>query len=256
MNNIDYYPAIEHENASKKIVEIFKKDKRVMSILLTCSCARGKATRDSCLDIYIIVKKRRMAKDVNRKFERLYAKVKEFRKLRKVGRYSHIDFSVIDGKIEIKERDWTSGPDNYELEIGNIFIYSVILFDRNNYFKKLKKKYIPYYSEKLRKKRLKEVKKYLFNNLDHIPFYVNRKLYFQAFDRLYKANQEFMQAVFIKKKIYPISFDKWIKEQFVEILKMPKAYKQIVNIIEIKKFESKEIENKAKKLRKLAIRYL
>ncbi len=65
-----------------------------------------------------------------------------------------------------------------------------------------------------------------------------------------------MQALFIKKRIYPISYDKWVKEQFVEILKMPKVYKKIVNIIQIKKLESGEIARKAKILKKLVEIYL
>ncbi len=190
------------------------------------------------------------------KFKNIYPKIKKFNDLRKIAKYSHIDLIVSDGKVEIRQRDWTSGPDAYELDIGNLFIYSVVLFDRNNYFKNLKKKYLPYYFEKLRKKRLSEVKKYLFNNLDHIPIYVKRKLYFQAFSRLYNASKEFLQAIFIKRKIYPISYDKWIKEQFVEILEEPKLYKDFVNLFEIRKLESDELIGKYKKLKESVEKYL
>lgn len=250
------YPTIEHEQAAKRIVEIFSKDASIKTILLIRSCARGKATKDSCLDITLITKNIKNQDKIERKFNKLLKKEKAFLQLKKVGKFSHIDLLVRDGKPKIKKRDWTDGPDKYELEIGNTFIYVKVLFDKDNYFKKLRKKYVPYYSEKIRKKRLKEVKMYMLNNLAHIPLYIKRKLYFQAFDRLYNANQEFMQALFIKKRIYPIAYDKWIKEQFIEILKMPKLYKQIVDNIQIKKFESNEIAKKAKNLEKIAKKYL
>jgi len=253
---MNYYPTIQHENAAKRLVEIFSKDKKVMSILLTCSCARGKASKDSCLDICIIVKTKADIKKIEDKFKEIYKTDKVFIELSRVGKYSHIDLEVTDGKIKITERGWTSGPDEYELAIGNIFSYSIVLFDRNDYFKKLQKKYLPYYDENLRKKRFKEVKKFMHNNLDHIPLYVERGLYFQAFKRLYDATREFLQALFLKSKIYPIAYDKWIKEQLAEILKKPELYQEFVTLYEIKKLESRELIEKADKLKKLINEYL
>jgi predicted nucleotidyltransferase len=227
-----------------------------MAILLTCSCARGKATKDSCLDLAVIIKNIKDKEKIRKFFNRLTKTEKSFMTLKKVGAYSHIDLNVTDGMIKPKHRGWTSGPDNFELEIGNVFRYYVLLFDRNKYFEKLRKKWIPYYNEKLRRKRLLEVKIFCMNSLSHVPLYVNRHLYFEAFDRLYNASQEFMQALFIKKRIYPLSYTKWIKEQYVEILKMPKLYDQIRDIIQIKNFESGEMAGKAAKLKKLVKEYL
>lgn len=245
------YPTIEHESAANKFVEIFSKDKGVKSILLVNSCARGMASRDSCLDLCVIVKEKKDTQGIWKKFDRLLGSTKEFVDLKKVGRFSHIDLNITDGKIKPKARGWETGPDEFELEIGNIFVYNVILFDKDNYFKRISKAYIPYYNESLRKKKLEEVKKYFFNNLDHIPLFVNRGLYFAAFDRFYKAAQEFMQALFIANKIYPISYVKWVKWQFVDILKMPELYKEFVRIHEINSFESQEISEKAERLRKM-----
>lgn len=254
--NMRYYPTIQHERAAKKFVEIFSKDKMVKSILLICSCARGKATKDSCVDMALIIDHQRNYKTIENKFERLLKSVKEFKDILKIGKYSHISVHITTGLEKPKPRDWTSGPDEYELEIGNIFKYSKLLFDRNNYFQRLSKRYLPYYSETLRKKRLNEVKKFMFNNLGHIQPYVARGLYFQAFRRLYDASREFLQALFIKRKVYPIAYDKWIKEQLVEILHEPKLYKEFVSLYEIKHLESNEMIEKAEKLKELAKKYL
>ncbi len=251
-----YYPTLLHEKAANKMVEIFSRDKSVMSILLTCSCARGKASKDSCLDICLIVKNKNDIKNIKSKFNKVYGRDKILKGLSRAGKYSHIDIEITDGKIIPVERGWTSGPDEYELEIGNVFIYSMVLFDRNNHFKRLRKNYTPYYYEGLRRKRLKEVKEFMFNNLGHVPLLVKRKLYFQAFKRFYDATREFLQALFIENKKYPIAYDKWVKDQLTEILDKPELYKEFVALYEIKKLESNELALKADKLKKLAKRYL
>ncbi len=250
------YPTPEHEDASKRIVEIFSRHKNVQSILLIGSCARGKASKDSCLDVCIIVKTKSDIRKIETKFAKLCKKEKKFVKLSHVGKYSHIDLLVTDGIIKPAKRDWTTGPDEYEIILGNLFVYSYVLWDRKGYFKSLQKKYLPYYGEKLRIKRLKEVKKFMSNNLNHIPLYVERGLYFQAFNRLYDATHEFIQALFIKNKIYPISYHKWIKEQFVEILDEPKLYSELVNLHEVTHLESMELVKKARKLKSLSDKYL
>lgn len=124
-----------------------------------------------------------------------------------------MDLDFVDGCFVPTPRDWTSGPDEFELEIGNTLVYSVSLCERGPYFKRLKAKWLPYHDEELRQERLATVRQFCLNNIDHIPLYVDRGLYFQAFDRLYNAFQEFLQALFISRRTYPVSYDKWIREQ-------------------------------------------
>ena len=50
------YPTIEHEQASETIVDFFSIRPDVEAVLLTGSCARGKASRDSCLDIAVLLR--------------------------------------------------------------------------------------------------------------------------------------------------------------------------------------------------------
>ncbi|MFX0170238.1 MAG: nucleotidyltransferase domain-containing protein [Candidatus Hodarchaeota archaeon] len=250
------YPTVEHEIAAKKIVELCSRDRQVMSILLIGSCARGKASKDSCLDVVLLVSEKTEISRVREHFERLFQRIPEIVQLREAGKYSQVDLIVSDGKIEAQERDWTSGPDEFELEIGNFFVYSDVLFDREKYFDTMKQPYLPFYAETLREQRLAQVKMYMYNNLDHIPLYVQRGLFFNSFSRLYNASKEFLQALFISKKVYPISYDKWIKEQLVEVLKEPKLYREFVKLSEIKNLESEELIQKADQLRTLAQQHL
>ena len=245
------YPSIEHEQAAEATTEFFSAFPDVEAVILVGSCARGKASLDSCLDITILVApespvaKRSL---LEQRWDDFYEKANIFKTLQKVGKYSHVDLSFIDGCFMPKPRDWTSGPDEFELEIGNALVYSVSLWERGDYLRRLKNEWLPYYNEVLRKERLNMVRLYCINNLDHIPLYVNRSLYFQAFDRLYNAFQEFLQALFISRRIYPIAYDKWIREQIEEILGIPELYKQLPKLFEIKNFESKQIAEKTKLL--------
>jgi predicted nucleotidyltransferase len=50
------YPTPEHKAAAKAIVDFVTTNYRVDAVLLVNSCARGKATRDSCLDISVLAR--------------------------------------------------------------------------------------------------------------------------------------------------------------------------------------------------------
>lgn len=89
------------------------------------------------------------------------------------------------------------------------------------------------------------------NNLDHIPPYVDRALYFQAFHRLYDAYREFLQALFISRRTYPIAYDKWIHEQVAEILGLPELYRHLPRLFKIDRFEGPAIAGKAQDLERL-----
>lgn len=99
------------------------------------------------------------------------------------------------------------------------------------------------------------VRRYCLNNIDHIAPYVERELFFQAFRRLYNAAGEFLQALFIANGVYPIAYDKWVKEQLTEILELPELYPQLVEMVSIGDFESGEMAEKGDVLSRLLDRY-
>ena len=171
--------------------------------------------------------------------------------LYKVGKYSVVHPDFINGIFIPREQDEAAGPDDFEVEVGNFLAYSVPLWEGSDYFEQLQEQWLPYYSERLRQKRLERVRWYCLNNLHHIPLYIERGLYFQSFDRLYNAYREFLQALFIARRTYPIAYNKWIYEQIVEILGLPELYEQLTHLFEIKQFESTEISDKAKEVEEL-----
>ena len=252
------YPTIEHEQAAEAIVHFFAASPVVEAVTLICSCARGKASRDSCLDMAVLVRPEVFANEregLEEWWNSFYKRADVFKKLQQVGKYSHVDLEFFDGCFAPVSRGWTSGADEFELEIGNYLVYSVPLWKNSDYLDDLKTRWLPYYDDTLRRERLTMVRRYCHNNLDHIPLYVNRGLYFQAFDRLYNAIGEFLQALFIAHRTYPIAYDKWIREQIEEILGLPELYQKLVKFFEIRCFESQEIAVKAEDLGHLLNKY-
>ena len=252
------YPGEYHQKAAEKFVAFFSDRPGVEAILLVNSCARGKASPDSCLDLAVILTSAAF-KHSRRVFENDWEIFHQgepvFADLEKSGLYSNIEPYFVDGSFTPSDHGWTSGPDEFELEIGNLLVYSFPLWQGSDRLEKLKREWLPYYSEALRLERLKMVRNYCLNNLNHVEPFARRGLYFQGFNRFYDAYREFLQAVFITRRIYPIAYDKWIREQIVEMLGMPYLYEILPHLFEIQNFESLEIVEKAQALRTLVEEY-
>ena len=253
------YPTTSHQKAAEAATSFFSSRADVDAVLLTCSCTRGKATKDSCVDIAVLIPNGLAAEKqvaLEQEWQSYYQRGQIFKDLHAVGAYSHIDLHWFDGDCRPSEHGWTTGADEFELELGNLIAYAVPLFERNDHFQGLRERWLPYYAEDLREQRLALVLKYCHNNLDHIPVYVKRHLFFQAFDRLYNAFGEFLQALFISKRIYPIAYDKWIREQIAEILELPELYNCLPKLFEIEQFESEEIAEKGTELKRIVTEYV
>lgn len=252
------YPTPEHQAAADVITDFFVSNYKIDAILLVNSCARGKATRDSCLDIVMLAKpdfSRSQLKVLEAGWLELEKTDRTIQELYKTGKYSVVHPDFIHGVFVPYEQDESAGPDNFEVQVGNFLAYSVPLWEGSDYFTQLKQQWLPYYGDELRQQRLEKVRWYCLNNLHHIPLYIQRGLYFQSFDRLYNAYREFLQALFIARRTYPIAYNKWIREQIEEILGLPELYAQLTHLFEIRQFESNEIADKAKEVEELLEKY-
>jgi predicted nucleotidyltransferase len=253
------YPTAAHASAADAVTAHFAGQPGVAAVLLTCSCARGQASRDSCLDIAVLLQPATtLARrdELAQGWNAVYAGQAVFQTLLQTGRYSHVDLEFHDGRFDAGQHGWTTGPDEFELGIGNLLVYSVPLWQGDDTLAHLQAAWLPYYAESLRQERLAMVRAYCLNNLDHIPLYVDRGLYFQAFRRLHNAFGEFLQALFISRRIYPIAYDKWVREQVEAILGLPELYRQLPRLFEIDHFESDAIARKGEALRQLLKEYV
>ncbi|MBP8251621.1 MAG: nucleotidyltransferase domain-containing protein [Herpetosiphon sp.] len=248
------FPTTIHQRAAETICAFWQQHEQTAAVILTNSCARGVATPESDLDCVILLHDACSANDqtmLEAQWHDFYATEPIFQQLKQCGQFVgvHLDCSKADWQATVW--DDGGGPDDFELIIGNLVAYSACIWQVDGAFDQLKVRWLPYYSDELRHARLVMVRQACHYDLDHVPFFVQRKLYFQAFDRLYKAFQEFLQALFIAHKTYPIAYNKWIQQQVAEILNLPELYAQLPRILQISQLESTEINSNAAMLRDL-----
>jgi len=252
------YPTPEHADAAAAVVEFFTGRGGVKAVLLTCSCARGRATPDSCVDISVLLASDLPVEDrrsLERDWTREYESNRVYQRLAGVGQYSHVDLDFTDGIFKEPSHGWTSGPDDFEVDIGNLLVYSVPLLECGARLGDLKREWLPYYGDDLRQRRRQIVTRCCVNNLRHVPLFAKRELHFQAFKRFYNALGGFLQSLFISKRVYPIAYDKWVKEQLVEILGLPEVYQTLVDLMTMRRFESDELVGKASSLEEMLRHY-
>src|SRR5215212_5381778 len=122
MNSEAAYPTLEHQRAAEAIVDFYISNYKIDAVLLVNSCARGKATRDSCLDIVMLAKpdsSRSQLKDLEAGWEELEKSNQTIQDLYKAGMYSVVHPDFIHGVFDSREQEEAAGPDDFEIEIGN-----------------------------------------------------------------------------------------------------------------------------------------
>ena len=252
----ELYPTSEHAAAAAQVTDFFAGFGDVAAVLLVGSCARAKASPDSCLDLAVLHHPGFDVGPPASSWSRYQHKSSTVQRLTNVGRFSHVDVDFIDGDFQPRGRGWTSGPDSFELELGHYLAHSRPLHEQGSYFRDLRRRWLPYYDDELRQQRLEDVLLYLRNDIEHAELYVPRQLHFQAFQRIWHAFEEFVQALFIKRRTYPIAYDKWIREQLVGLLELPQVYQACVRLFEMNHFDGDELLHKARELRKLVCLHL
>jgi hypothetical protein len=249
------YPTEAHERAASAITSYFASRGETDAVLLTNSCARGKATQDSCLDMQVVVPTEAVA-TVEDEWRAFAAESDAIADLYRAGRFSELHLDVWDGVVVPGVID-DEGFDYLEVSVGNLFVYSAPLLTRGDRFAHLADQWLPFYDEGLRRERLESARWFVLdNNLERIPWFIRRELYFQAFDRFYRAFQGFLLGLHVARRTYPLAYNKWIREQVAETLGLPDLYARLPPLFELDRFESRALELKAAQLRDLVDEYL
>ncbi len=252
------YPTRAHERAAAAIADFFAADPETQAVLLVNSCARGRATPDSCLDVVVLQPAKVLVADresVEANWIAFYREAPVFEDLHGAGEFSVVHLDVVDGEYHPPVRDWAGGPDGFELEIGNHLAYSVPLFRRGDRLEALRAQWLPFYGEDLRERRLGEARHFCRDNLQHLRLFVPRGLLFQSLERFHHAYKDFLQALFIARRTYPIAYDKWIHEQIVEMLGEPGLYAELLDLFSIPALDGETLLRKAGQVESLLDRY-
>jgi hypothetical protein len=249
------YPTLAHALAAEEITRFFASRPETDAVLLTNSCARGKATADSCLDMQVIASSE-VVGHLDGQFSEFARESKSIAELHRAGRFSDLHLDVVDGILVPGQIDDES-IDYLEVAVGNLLVYSEPLFVRGQRLDRLRAEWLPYYGSALRTERLDAARWFVLeNNLARIPWFLDRQLYFQAFDRFQRAFQGFLLGIHIARRTYPIAYNKWIREQIVDNLGLPELYEELPRLFELPRFESRALETKAHDLGRLAEAYL
>ncbi len=166
-------------------------------------------------------------------------------------RYRKIHLDLFDGRFDPQAWEDGAGPDFFELEIGNRVAHALPLSGSGDFFRQLQTDWLPYYSDDLRAQRLEAVRNGCLYDLDHVSQYVHRGLYVHSFDTLYRAFQEFLQALFISRRVYPLAYNKWIRLQVEEWLGLPDVYRTLLSVISARIDDKDELLAKVETLRGL-----
>lgn len=248
------FPTPLHEQAAESAWDFFHSQAAVDTVLVVNSCARGQAVPESDLDMAVLVGPETPDEEVSRleaAWQHELAASEALVRFQASSPMAHVHLDVIRGQYVPQVWDDGGGPDGFELEIGNQLAYAAPMRGAGLYYRQLQAQWLPYYGAELRRQRLEMARAACLYDLDHVSFFVKRELYFQAFDRLYKSFQEFLQALFIAHRVYPLAYNKWIRVQVVEWLGLPNLYRALPLAISVRNIESGELIDRAEYLRDL-----
>ncbi len=248
------FPTHLHEQAAEAAYQFFQARPGIDTILVVNSCARGQGIPESDLDMAVLVRPDMTSDEVVRletAWQQERSSNQTLRRFSASGAHAHVHLDVVRGAYMPETWDDGGGPDGFELGIGNQLAYGAPLHGTGTYYRQLQEKWLPYYGDTLRHQRLEMARSACVYDLDHVPFFVRRKLYFQAFDRLYKSFQEFLQALFISRRMYPLAYNKWIRMQVEDWLALPDLYSALPGVISVSNIEDSELMDKANTLREL-----
>ena len=252
--NRPVFPTDAHQQIADETAAFFIAQPEVDTVLVVNSCARGVATADSDVDMAVLMSQTvtpLLIAQLESKWNLWRSDQKIFTNFQHSGRFCGLHLDIIDGRYAPEIWDDGGGPDGFELEIGNHIAYSALLTSAGPHFMQLQKNWLPYYKNSLRQSRYKMAYEACLYDLEHVPFYAERGLLFQAFDRLYKAHQEFLQALFIGKKVYPLAYNKWIEWQLAHLLKLHNLTEQLARTITVQKFDAEHLTTAAEWLKTL-----
>lgn len=209
------FPTPIHRRVAEAVVD-FSQSQPVDAVLLVNSCARGRGTPASDIDIALLIAPELPAGErpsLDRAWRQRYENDGVFREIEGLSRFGCVHLDFFDGQWAPERWDDGGGPDAFEIEIGNRVAYAAPLWERSSAFADLRARWMPYYTDSLRLERLRMVGACCRLNLERVHCAAARGLDFYGFDRLYHAFQEFLQALFIAHRVYPIAYNKWIREQ-------------------------------------------
>ena len=236
------FPTNDHAVVAQIVADYSVSVKDMDTVLVVNSCARGQAVPESDLDMTILVNGPIDEVELENEWQEYAQTNKVIKAFRERSPFSAVHLDFFNGTFEASEWDDGGGPDDYEIEIGNRIAYATPLQVAGSRFQELQSRWLPYYEEPQRQARLAMVLAACHHDLDCVPFFVDRELKLQAFDRLHKAFEEFLQGLFIAEQTYPIAYNKWLEYQLTMIGK-PDLYEPLLSVLSVSDLRTTDLRN-------------
>jgi hypothetical protein len=243
------FPSLQHAAAADEVVELVSGLPDAEAVCLVGSCARRADAND--LDLSVLVDDDAAGARVEAAFAAFAPTSAALAELEALGPFVELDLHTTAGEFGPGPRGWTTGPDDFEVAVGNEVAHALPLWQRRGRLDDLRERWLPYDDDELRAARLADARMYVLNDLDHIPLMVRRDEPFHAFHRLYLAFQGFLQALFIARRAYPLAYDKWIGEQVGDMLGLPGLAARLPSIVGIDRLRPQALTRAAEELRSL-----
>lgn len=253
------FPTDTHRKVTERAVDLLSRHRSIEAIILTCSCARGLGSRD--IDYAAFVTPGTSLEEIKYIESEWYRAINEditFKSFRQTGPFFQLDLWVTDGQFQPKYQPHllSHGPDCMELDIGNLYMYSKPLSGNLDRFNQTKESLLPYYSDELRNQRLTEARNSALESAEYVAWDHGRGHHYLALKRLQTSFEYFLHGLFISKRIYPIAYDKWLQEQFRDLLNMPQLYGHLTNILKIPEISGDSLNQSADQIKKLVGSFL
>ena len=207
------FPTEEHAAAASAAADWAYRMAGVDTVLVVNSCARGVAVEASDLDLAVVFD-HPVDDDALDSEWRAHCRADPMLNAfwnRSAFSAIHLDF--FDDVPQPQIWDEGGGPDDFEIVVGNWIAHAVPFGESGPHFATLRQQWLPYYDENSRHARIAMIAEACRRDLEFIPFYLERDLTLQAFDRLYKAFREYLQLLFVVHRTYPLAYNKWLREQ-------------------------------------------
>ena len=244
------FPTNDHAVAAQIVADYAASVRDMDTVLVVNSCARGQAVPGSDLDMAILVKGPINEVVLENEWQEYARTNKVIIAFRNRSPFSAIHLDFFNGTFETSAWDDGGGPDDYEIEIGNRVVYATPLHVAGSQFRELQSRWLPYYAEPQRQARLTMALTACRYDLDHVPFFVDRGLKLQAFDRLHKAFEEFLQGLFIAERTYPIAYNKWLEYQ-LDMIGKPELYEPLLSVLSVSDLRASDLRTNVSILKEL-----
>ena len=122
------FPATLHRQVAELAGEFFANRASVDTVLVVNSCARGRATPESDLDMAVLVQPTLAAEDVRaseEEWRRFVAAQPTIAEFKQAGAFAHVHLDLFDGRFVPSVWDEGGGPDTFEVELVNRVAYAI-----------------------------------------------------------------------------------------------------------------------------------